>query len=463
MAGGRPGYPAPAASLTASPPDAILRPMVSSFPINAFASLLAIVAVCLLALGRDSASSQTLGPELKLLGSVGGDDFDSLGLVAWTDDAVSSAVFVAWLENELEDDPTGGVRLCHSDDPMSPPTNCQSLPEEPGNATFLSVAGAGDSRYAAWQQYTSDPYSGEFRIAHSMDAGEMWSSPETIATDAYAPRVVAYDNLVVAGWQDSITGDAMVREGIPVGNGISWGLPVTIATGMWLMDMAMGGDGTLWMFSANAFTVQVNTVPAGQNPPGKAQVIGNSGVSAFDLDFLYDEGVLVPLFVYTDFLSQRLYVVCLGVDGWGEPVLVAVNAGGLAGPVIAASGGNAYAAWQADAGDRFMVRGRSIQCDEDGTAVPGEPLLLSDEERNSFGPQVSINGPRLYIAWNESPVDDVENVDVRLKAGRVDDYPSGGSEYIDPTFDYPFQNDFIAFMLVLAHANVNIRTPGIAS
>jgi len=416
--------------------------------------LLAVVAVCLLALGRDSASSQVFVEPLNISQS----PFDTEEQVA-KDQAGN---FVAWLANKFEGDPSGYVRACKLDDPAAPPTECTSLPAAPGNAAFLSAAGAGDSRFVAWEQYTTDIYSGEVRIVHSVDAGEMWSSPETIATNAYRPRIVAHENRVFAGYLDWNTGNAMVRQGSPVGNGISWGVPVTIATGMWRMDLFMGEDGTLVILTANAATLQTNMVADGESLPGQPQVIGNTGANYVDLVFINEQtgGVeFMPVLVYTDAPSQKLSVACYGVGGWGQPVILGVNGPGLRNPDIAASGSEAYVVWDALATDRFQVRGRYVGCDEEPPEL-GEPLLLSDGEHNSFQPQVTINGPRLYVAYNESPVGDDENVDVRLLGGRLIDGSIQAPHPFDLTDVTASGNDFVAFMLVLAHANVN---PGLAS
>ncbi len=389
---------------------------------------LAVVVVCLLALGRDSASSQTVGTAVNVSQSPG---TDSEELVLWqplgSGTPSFAEAFVAWLENDYEDDPddpddpSGGVDVCELADPMAPPTECTSLPEAPGNAAFLSAAGAGDSQFVAWEQYTSDIYSGEVRVAHSMDGGDMWSSPETIATNAYRPRLVAHENRVFAGYLDWNTGDAMVREGIRAGNGISWGVPVMIATGMWRMDLFMSPDGTLVIPTANAATLQTNIVADGESLPGEQGFVDDEGANYVDLVFINVEtgGVeFWPVLVYTDAPSHKLSVSCYGAGGWGQPAILGVNGTGLRNPKIAASGREVYVAWDARATDRYQIRGRYVGCDDDPPEL-GQPLLLSDGEHNSFQPQVTINGPRLYVAYNESPVGDDETIELRLLQGRL--------------------------------------------
>lgn len=421
-------------------------------------ALVAIVALCLLAVGRDDVSSQTIvPPELNLSDSPYhySDEF-----VAWT----FGGRFVAWLENKFEDDPSGGVRVCQLADPMAPPNDCTSLPEAPGNAAFLSAAGAGDNRFVGWEQYTTDIYGGEVRFAHSMDGGEMWSSPGTIATNAYRPRFVAREDRVFAGYLDWNTGDAMVREGIPVGNGISWGVPVMIATGMWRMDLFMGGDGTLVILTANAATLQTNVVADGESLPGQQQAIGNTGANYVDLVFL-DAGTgaveFLPVLAFTDFPNQKLSVSCYRSGGWGQPVILGVNGSGLGNPKIAASGREAYVAWDARATDRYQVRGRHVLCDED-EPVLGQPQQLSDGEHNSFQPQITSNGSRLYVAYNESPVGDDETVDLRLLQGRLSadqfQYFAGPFGPISPEI-----RTLWAFLLVAFHVPVTPSSQGVAS
>jgi pterin-4a-carbinolamine dehydratase len=102
---------------------------------------------------------------------------------------------------------------------------------------------------------------------------------------------------------------------------------------------------------------------------------------------------------------------------FGEPINLSNNEGNSTNPEVTASGDHVYVVWSDTNDAKGGVGDIFFSASRDNAVSFGEPINLSDNERNSTNPEVAASGKNVYVVWADSR-DETEtpnNVNLNLK------------------------------------------------
>ena len=101
---------------------------------------------------------------------------------------------------------------------------------------------------------------------------------------------------------------------------------------------------------------------------------------------------------------------------FGEPINLSNSNGNSTNPEVTASGNNVYVVWS-DTDGAKGGNGDIFYSSSDNARTFGEPINLSDNERNSTIPEVAASGDNVYVVWADSREETgtPDNVNLNLK------------------------------------------------
>jgi len=102
---------------------------------------------------------------------------------------------------------------------------------------------------------------------------------------------------------------------------------------------------------------------------------------------------------------------------FGEPINLSNSNGNSTNAEVAASGNNVYVVWSDTNGAKGGKEDIFFSSSSDNGASFGEPINLSDNERNSTDPKVAASGHNVYVVWADSREETgtPDNVNLNLK------------------------------------------------
>ena len=100
-----------------------------------------------------------------------------------------------------------------------------------------------------------------------------------------------------------------------------------------------------------------------------------------------------------------------------EPINLSNSIGNSTNPEVAASGDNVYVVWSDTNGAKGGNGDIFFSSSSDNARSFGEPINLSDNERNSTNPEVAASGDNVYVVWADSREETgtPDNVNLNLK------------------------------------------------
>jgi hypothetical protein len=87
---------------------------------------------------------------------------------------------------------------------------------------------------------------------------------------------------------------------------------------------------------------------------------------------------------------------------FGEPINLSNSNGNSSNPEVAAAGNNVYVVWSDTNGAKGGDGDIFFSSSRDNGGSFGEPINLSDNERNSTIPEVAASGDNVYVVWADS-------------------------------------------------------------
>jgi hypothetical protein len=102
---------------------------------------------------------------------------------------------------------------------------------------------------------------------------------------------------------------------------------------------------------------------------------------------------------------------------FGEPINLSNSNGNSTNAEVAASGNNVYVVWSDTNGAKGGMEDIFFSSSSDNGVSFGEPINLSDNERNSTNPKVAASGNNVYVVWADSREETgtPDNVNLNLK------------------------------------------------